>query len=352
VSRTIPGWYRVPEGWRLRGDPAPALRRGLWIALPVGAGLCLQLTLDDSVAGALATGATLAGLIGFSSPARVRARFQLISAPLIGLAAALGVLSSQNGIVAVLTMTLVAGLAACSVAVSVRLTIAALSCVLALLIAQGLYLAPDEAIPALLTAMGGAAAQGVWSLFTWALFDREREPQGFGAAAREAWRKLRAGVHRGSPSLRHALRFGVALGVGVAVYRVFDLRDHGFWIPLTILFVLRPAYGETLERLAMRGLGTVAGLLAATALAELLGGQPVLVAIVLTVAAACAFALLAIEYALFTTAITTYVVLLADALGSPALDSVDERARGTVLGIAIAALAIFLTERRPAPDYG
>jgi uncharacterized membrane protein YccC len=54
---------------------------------------------------------------------------------------------------------------------------------------------------------------------------------------------------------------------------------------------------------------------------------------------ALAFALLAIEYALFTTAITVYVVLLTDTLGASAFDSAGERGLGTALGIMVAALA-------------
>ena len=61
--------------------------------------------------------------------------------------------------------------------------------------------------------------------------------------------------------------------------------------------------------------------------------------IVLTLAAALAYALLAIEYALFTTAITIYVVLLTDTLGSEPLDAAGERALGTAIGIVVAALA-------------
>ncbi|MQA74655.1 MAG: hypothetical protein GEU88_10000 [Solirubrobacterales bacterium] len=343
------GRHSSLERWRLRGELDPALRRGAWAAIPVGACLVLQLTADDGVAGALATGALLAGLIAFEAPARVRARFQLLVAPVMGVAAAVGVLSSGSAVVAVVTMVVVAGLAGCCVAVSPRLTVAAAMCALSLLIAQGLYLGPDEAPDALLLATAGAALQGLWSLVAWAVFDRASEPLSFGRAARAGWLKLRAGLGPGSPSLRHALRFGAALGAGVAVYRLLDFRDHGYWVPLTILFVLRPGFDDTLERIAMRGLGTIAGLVAATALAELLGGQPVLIALVLTAAAALAFALLAIEYALFTTAITVYVVLLADGLGSPALDAVDERGLGTALGIAIAALSLLvLSERRPS----
>ena len=59
----------------------------------------------------------------------------------------------------------------------------------------------------------------------------------------------------------------------------------------------------------------------------------------LTVSAAFAYALLAIEYALFTTAITIYVVLLTDVITATLFDADGERALGTGLGILVAALA-------------
>jgi hypothetical protein len=139
--------------------------------------------------------------------------------------------------------------------------------------------------------------------------------------------------------MRHALRFGGALALGVAIYRLVGFHDHGYWVPLTILFVFKPAVGQTSERIAMRAAGTVIGLVLATALAEVLSDAVIPSTIVLTIAAALSFALLAIEYALFTTAITVYVVLLTDTLGSSAFDSAGERALGTAVGILVAALA-------------
>jgi uncharacterized membrane protein YccC len=81
--------------------------------------------------------------------------------------------------------------------------------------------------------------------------------------------------------------------VGVAAYWLLGMQNHGFWIPLTILFVLRPEDNETFRRLALR-------------------------------------------------AITTYAVLLADNLGEPTLEAARQRAAATVLGIAIAGLAFLL----------
>lgn len=135
------------------------------------------------------------------------------------------------------------------------------------------------------------------------------------------------------------MRFGAALAVGVAAYRLLGLREHGYWIPLTILFVLRPERAETDHRLVLRALGTLAGLALATALAAALGGSDLGVGIALTAAAALAFGLITVQYALFTTAITTYVVLMSHHLGEGALWADGQRALGTAIGIAIAFLA-------------
>jgi hypothetical protein len=332
----------VPPSWRLRGPVAPALRRGAFVALPVGIAVLLDLALDDAVAGGLATAALISGFLAFDAPARVRARWQLLAAPVVGTCAGLGVLSSQSAVLAVVAMALVAGLAGYCVAVSLRLMIAGLTWVLALLIAQGLYLPVAETPEAVALGVAGTLLQAAWSVVAWALVDRQTERPGLAQAARDAIVKLRAQLSLRSSSLRHALRFGAALAVGVAIYRLVDLGEHGYWVPLTILFVLRPDQSQTLERIGMRAAGTVVGLVLATALAALLGENPVATAIVLTIAAACFYALLAIEYALFTTAITVYVVLLTDVLGTSPIEAADERAIGTAIGIAVAAIAFWI----------
>jgi uncharacterized membrane protein YccC len=71
-----------------------------------------------------------------------------------------------------------------------------------------------------------------------------------------------------------------------------------------VLFVLPPGEAETVERIAMRALGTVLGLLVGTPLAILLGGSAIAEAVAIGIAAAYSFSLLAIEYSLFTAAIT------------------------------------------------
>jgi len=319
-------------------EPGPAIRRGALLAVPIGLALILELGFDAPTKGAIAAGALINGFPGMDAPAKPRAGWQAATAPFIGLAACLGVLSSQTGPTAVLALGLCGLLAGYCFAVSLRLAIVGLSVTLAMLIAQGLFLPAGDAAAALLWGTIGALTQVAWSLVVWLATDREADEPEKAWDARAATAALRANLTLGSTSARHAIRFAAALAAGVATYRVLGLRDHGFWIPLTILFVMRPDRGETDHRLILRAIGTVIGLTIATAVAEAFGGDDLVLGSVLTVAAALSFGLLTVQYALFTAAITTYVVLMSSTLGEGAFRAAGQRAIGTALGILIAFL--------------
>ncbi|HSS41887.1 MAG TPA: FUSC family protein [Solirubrobacterales bacterium] len=320
-------------------EPRPAIRRGFLLAVPIGLALGIELGFDAPTQGAIATGALVNGFPGMDAPAHPRAGWQAASAPLIGIAAALGILSSQTGPTAVLALGLMGLLAGYAFCVSLRLAIVGLSVTLAMLIAQGLFLPASDAGAALLYGTLGGLTQVAWSLIVWIATDRAADEPEKAWSGREAVAALRSNLSLESQSARHALRFGAALAAGVAAYRLLDLHQHGFWIPLTILFVMRPERDETDHRLVLRAIGTVLGLILATAVAEAFAGQDLVLAAVLTVAAAFSFGLLTVQYALFTTAITTYVVLMSSTLGEAAFRAAGQRATGTALGIAIAFLA-------------
>jgi uncharacterized membrane protein YccC len=237
-------------------------------------------------------------------------------------------------------MAIVGAAAGYCFSVSPRLAIFGLSVALSLLIAQGLPLDAADALPALLCATGGGLLQAAFSLLVYAAGDRAGEEGGWsGAAARE---RFRANLRIDSVNARHALRFGAAMATGVAAYWALGLQDHGFWIPLTILFVLRPERDATMDRLVLRAVGTGFGLVLATALSLWLNDHGLALAAALTLATGFAYGLLTVQYALFTIAITTYAVLLADTLGDSALHAAGQRAIATAIGIAISAVAFML----------
>jgi hypothetical protein len=348
VTRAGRGLF-APDPWRLSGPLADPLRRGAIAAIPVSIVALVELETDVVFWGGLAAAILIAGFIAFDAPARVRVVWQLVCAPVLGLVAALGVLSTDPALLAVAGMTVCGIAGGYLVAGSSRLAIAGLTMVLAFLLAQGFRLDPGDALRAGAAGTLGGLIQALGSVAVWRLSDRSTESPGLAERARGARAALARNLTLDSPALRHALRWGIALGASVAIYRFVDLQGHGYWIPLTVLFVLKPSADDTWERLAMRAVGTIAGLMLATGIAEALGASPVPVAIALGIAGACAYALLALEYALFTMAITVFVVLLTDSLGEAAWKAADQRALGTALGIAVAALAIVVTTRRRPP---
>jgi hypothetical protein len=320
-------------------EPGPAIRRGFLIAVPIGVCLGIEFGFDAPTKGAIGTGALLAGFPAMDAGALPRAAWQAAVTPAIGIAVAIGILSSQSAPLAVLAMGLVGAVAGYLFAYSLRLAIYGLSVSLALMVAQGFFLPVDYALPALGWVMVGGLTQVAWSLIVWVVAERRARGEPSGWDAHAVATALRSNLTLKSDAFRHGIRFGAALATGVAVYRIFDMDDHGFWIPLTILFVMRPDRDETYLRLALRAIGTALGLVVATVAAETIGGSDAAVVAILFVAAGFCFGLLTVQYALFTAAVTTYVVLLTDTLGENAWHAADLRAIGTAVGIAIAFLA-------------
>jgi uncharacterized membrane protein YccC len=235
-------------------------------------------------------------------------------------------------------MGLIAAASAYCFADTLRLAFVGFSASVALMVAQGLFLPAHEALPALLYGTAGGLIQAVWAGCVWLVHDRESDnASGWNWARTKS--RLRENWTLASPVGRHAVRYGVALALGVAIYRIAGMREHGYWIPLTILFVLRPERDETDRRLVLRFVGTLAGLALATGMAFAFDGAELPIAIVLSVAAALSIGLITVQYALFTVAITTYVVLLSDTLGEARFDAAGQRLLGTVVGIVIAYAA-------------
>ncbi|MGD9736229.1 MAG: FUSC family protein [Solirubrobacterales bacterium] len=354
-SRLRPGLYD-PGGWVQRlpaspllaigpSAPKPALRRGFLLAVPVAITLIVEFGFDAPTNGALGAGASVCGFAGMDAPARPRAAWQAVTAVLIGLAGALGVLSSQHAVTAVAAMGLLGAVAGYGFAVSLRFAICGLCMMLGLLISQGLWLPAGDWDRALLWGLAGGAIQVLWSLLVWVFYDRAADQPESGWNTQRVLASLRSNLSPASHAARHAIRFGAALAVGVAVYRLFGFHDHGYWVPLTILFVMRPERDESYHRIVLRAVGTALGLVVATGLAELVDSDLV-DGILLALAAAFAYGLLTVQYALFTTAITVFIVLLSDTLGEPALEAAGQRALGTAVGLAIVFLAFVVWPNR------
>ena len=318
--------------------PGPALRRGALVTVPIALALIFEFSLGWPSRGAIATAALVCGFTALDAPAGPRAVWQLAAAPIIGAAAALGVLTSQWAPAAVVAMGLLAAASGYCFADTLRLAFVGFGASVALMISQGLFLPVDETLPVFFYGTLGGLLQAAWAACVWLVYDRESDNESGWDWARTKSR-LRANFTLDSPIARHAIRYGIALALGVAIYRAVGMKEHGYWIPLTILFVLRPEPDETDRRVILRSVGTLVGLALATGLAVAFDGAQPWIAITLSLAAWLTFGLLTVQYALFTAAITTYVVLLSDTLGEARLEAAGQRLLGTAVGVLIAYLA-------------
>ena len=101
-----------------------------------------------------------------------------------------------------------------------------------------------------------AARRRAVSLVEWIAAAGRREPcrRARRGTARHPLHVLRAELTLRSSAFRHAARLSVALVVAGIAYRGLSLGS-GYWVPLTVLFVLKPDYGTTMAR----GIGRAAG---------------------------------------------------------------------------------------------
>jgi uncharacterized membrane protein YccC len=178
---------------------------------------------------------------------------------------------------------------------------------------------------------------------------RPRRPELLTRGARTI---LHANLTLRSSAFRHAVRLGATVAVGAALYRWLDLR-HGYWVPLTVLFVLRPDFGSTFTRGLQRYIGTVAGVLLATLLAAALHPGPYALAALVTVLAVGMFAFILANYALFTASATAFIVFLSSFGGTPEYDTALERLLASVIGatLTLGIYALWPTwERATLPD--
>jgi uncharacterized membrane protein YccC len=149
---------------------------------------------------------------------------------------------------------------------------------------------------------------------------------------------LRANLGLSSESYRHGMRLAATLVVAVGLSRALRLPHH-YWLPLTVMIVLKPAFGATFTRGISRIIGTLVGAgLVTVALAELRPGRFELAVLVL-VWCVVANVLLFANYAIYTVCISSLVVTLLAFVGEPELSIAAARSIYTVIGAALALIA-------------
>lgn len=137
---------------------------------------------------------------------------------------------------------------------------------------------------------------------------------------------------------RYGLRVAIALSLGTVIGHFWG-TTNAYWVPMTAAILLKPDLHETITRGVSRLIATLAGVGIPTILLALAQPSPMQLGVLLLVAIYCSFVLQRVNYALFGTAITAYVVLLLSLLGLPEPEVVVHRVYATLMGAGIALLA-------------
>lgn len=163
---------------------------------------------------------------------------------------------------------------------------------------------------------------------------------------------LRANLNSRSVAFRHAVRLTVCVAVGDVVGRIWH-PNRAYWIPMTIVLVLKPEFAVTFSRGVLRIAGTFVGLVLATALFHFL---PIHTATEIALIALFTFLMRWIgpaNYGIFGVAISALVVLLIAITGLAPKDVIAARGLNTIIGgaFALAAYAVWPTwERNRVPE--
>jgi uncharacterized membrane protein YccC len=171
-----------------------------------------------------------------------------------------------------------------------------------------------------------------------AAFDKKEKQQPLWLRFGGAIATLHANLNLRSAVFRHALRLGLAMAVGDALGRDFDWR-RSYWIPMTIVLVLKPEFAVTFSRGVLRITGTIFGLLLATALFHFL---PIHTATEIILIGVFMFLMRwtgPANYGVFAVMISALVVLLLTINGVSPKEVILARGINTAVGGILALLA-------------
>jgi uncharacterized membrane protein YccC len=161
------------------------------------------------------------------------------------------------------------------------------------------------------------------------------------SAFAEALQTLRANCSPRSEYAQHAIRLGATLLLASLASQLFPLQ-RGYWVPLTVVLVLKPDFSATLGRGISRIAGTLLGAVVASIVVAVFRPQAQTYLVLAVAFAGLGYAVFDTNYALYTITITAYVVFLLAFGGLPEHAALQERIEATLVGGALALTAYAL----------
>jgi uncharacterized membrane protein YccC len=159
--------------------------------------------------------------------------------------------------------------------------------------------------------------------------------------------RLRAHWSLTDGAVEHAIRLSIAFGVATLV-SVIIAAEHTYWLPMTVAWVTKPDLAGTVNRIAMRVLGTVVGLLVFGGIA-ILTTNPYVLAAVAALAAYLLVAYIWANYPIAVVGVTIFVIaLLQLSVGEPITDMVARLVATLAAGLWVLLISLFRPRRTGA----
>lgn len=231
-------------------------------------------------------------------------------------------------------------------------------CVITFLVASA-FPAPLSAAAARgLLLLAGGAIQLVLSSLLLRVFDQLRDRLfAISCYVRDEREAILAALAETAQSVRqrrflnsvmpYALRLAATVGVGTEIYRRLHYPS-GYWIPMTALLVLKPGLTDTVSRALARVLGTMCGAILISFCLVHISLAPATLAAFTVLFAWLSFGLVNVNYALFSIAITGYIVFLLSLNQVPGATIALHRSFATAVGggLALCTRVIVISYRR------
>ncbi|MDO8992561.1 MAG: FUSC family membrane protein, partial [Daejeonella sp.] len=144
-----------------------------------------------------------------------------------------------------------------------------------------------------------------------------------------------------SSIFRHSIRVALMCLIGFLVSKLFPVGYHSYWILLTILVLLKPAYSLTKQRNIERLIGTIIGGVAGALILIFIKDQTALFIFLLLFMVA-AYSFQRLNYIVSVLFMTPYILILFSFLGESNLNIAQERIIDTFIGSFIALSASYL----------
>lgn len=155
------------------------------------------------------------------------------------------------------------------------------------------------------------------------------------------WKQLVSHFKISSPIFRFSLRLALTCLFCYVLAQVFALGTYSYWILITVVVIIKPAFSLTRERNIQRLTGTLAGIAVALCLLFLIGNTAVLLvwgALFLLIY----FTFNRTHHLLSVIALTPMVIIIVYTYGNSSWSFILERIYDTLIGCAIAFGATYL----------